>query len=237
MQNKQKVLTLDPRTKLLILLLSSLFVMGGFGGGHPLIQFVRHALVGITLFFLLTEGKIKPVLFTGLFYAVFYAVEIFVLPTLHGMANYVVLFCTGFFVRILPNFIAAYLVVSTTKVSDLIAALKKMKVSNKIIIPLSVIIRFFPVMAEENAAIAGAMKMRGIYVGGTNPGKMLEYRLIPTIICSVKAGEELSAAALARGLGSPVTRTNLSVVGFNVCDWFIFLFTIFAMVSLVISYL
>lgn len=235
MQKVRKICALDPRTKLLVLLLSSLFVMGGLGGGHPLILLVRNLLVIIPLFFLLVEGKIKPVIFTGVFYVVFYMVEFFVLENLEGMLNYTVLFCTGFFVRILPNGIAIYLMVSTTKVGDLIASLKKMKLSDKILIPLCVINRFFPVMAEESRAISNAMRMRGIRFRGTKATKMLEYRLIPTIISSVKAGEELSAAALARGLGSPVTRTNLSSVGFRFCDYMIFIFAIFAVVCFIIT--
>ena len=49
-------------------------------------------------------------------------------------------------------------------------------------------------------------------------GKMLEYRFVPMMICSIKIGEELSAAALTRGLGSPVRRTNICNIGFRVID-------------------
>ncbi len=40
------------------------------------------------------------------------------------------------------------------------------------------------------------MKMRGIRFGGGKASAMLEYRLVPVIMCSVKIGEELNAAAL-----------------------------------------
>ena len=46
----------------------------------------------------------------------------------------------------------AYLI-ATTSVSDFIAAMKRMHISEKIVIPLSVIFRFFPTIGEENAAI------------------------------------------------------------------------------------
>lgn len=49
-------------------------------------------------------------------------------------------------------------------------------------------------------------------------GAMLEYRLVPVIMCSVKIGEELSAAALTRGLGGSVKRTNICEIGFHVQD-------------------
>ena len=38
------------------------------------------------------------------------------------------------------------------------------------------------------------------------------------MICSVKIGEELSQAALTRGLGGPVKRTNICKLGFHVQD-------------------
>ena len=111
----------------------------------------------------------------------------------------------------------AFLIASTS-VSDFIAAMKRMHVSEKIIIPLSVIFRFFPTIGEENAAISDAMRMRGIRFGGRHPGKMLEYRLIPLMISIVKIGDELSAAALTRGLGAPVRRTDICKIGFHAQD-------------------
>ena len=85
-------------------------------------------------------------------------------------------------------------------------------------IPMSVIFRFFPTIGEENAAISDAMRMRGIRFGGKHPGRMLEYRLIPLMISVVKIGDELSAAALTRGLGAPVRRTDICRIWFHVQD-------------------
>ena len=43
------------------------------------------------------------------------------------------------------------------------------------------------------------------------------------ITCSVKIGEELSAAALTRGLGAPLKRTNICEIGFHFPDVIIFI--------------
>ena len=110
--------------------------------------------------------------------------------------------------------VGAFLVASTS-VSDFLAAMKRMRVSEKILIPLSVIFRFLPTIGEENAAIRDAMRMRGIRFGGKHPGRMLEYRLVPLMISIVKIGDELSAAALTRGLGAPGRRTDLCEIGFH----------------------
>ena len=89
------------------------------------------------------------------------------------------------------------------------AMMLRMHLSEKIIIPLSVMFRFFPTVMDEAASIHAAMRMRDIRFGGRNAAKMLEYRMIPLMTCCVKIGEELSAAALTRGLGGKAKRTNI----------------------------
>ena len=55
-----------------------------------------------------------------------------------------------------------YYLVSTTTVSEFVAAMERMHIPQKIVIPVSVVFRFFPTVKEEYAAIRDAMKMRGI---------------------------------------------------------------------------
>ena len=62
------------------------------------------------------------------------------------------------------------------------------------------------------------MKMRDIRIGGKHAGKFIEYRLVPLMVCSVNIGSELSAAALTRGLGTKVRRTNICKIGFHAQD-------------------
>ena len=112
-----------------------------------------------------------------------------------------------------------YYVVTTTKISEFVAAMERMHLPPQIIIPFSVMLRFFPTVAEENAAISDAMRMRGIRFGGKHASSILEYRVVPVLMCTVKIGEELSAAALTRGLGKPVKRTNICRVGLGLLDW------------------
>ena len=94
-----------------------------------------------------------------------------------------------------------------------------------VVIPVSVVFRFFPAVREEYAAIRDAMKMRGITTL-RSPMKMLEYRIVPLMMSVAKIGEELSAAALTRGLGAPRKRTNICEIGFGPLD------VLFAIVSI-----
>ena len=121
-----------------------------------------------------------------------------------------------------------YITVRTTTVSEFVASMKKLHLPEQIIIPMSVIFRFFPTVVEGYNAIGDAMKMRGIRFGGGKASAMLEYRLVPVIMCSVKIGEELNAAALTRGLGGPVKRTNICEIGFHVQDVFFLLLCVVA---------
>ena len=131
-----------------------------------------------------------------------------------------VLMVSAIITRFTPCVIAAFFLMTTTSVSEFIGSMKKMHITDKITIPLSVVFRFFPTVKEDAGAINDAMKMRGITP--KNPMLMLEYRVVPLIISTVKAGEDLSCSALTRGLGSPKKRTNMCDIGFHLWDWLIF---------------
>ena len=114
-----------------------------------------------------------------------------------------------------------YIIKSTTA-SECITALGRMHIGRQITIPLSVLFRFIPTMQEESAAIKDAMRMREVQFGTKkfwqNPAALIEYRFIPLMISVVKIGDDLSAAALTRGLDNPVRRTNITKVGFTGWD-------------------
>ena len=86
----------------------------------------------------------------------------------------------------------------------------------------SVVFRFIPTLGEESAAITDAMRMRGIQFGTKKfwqaPTAIIEYRIIPLMMSVVKIGDELSAAALTRGLGGLKHRTTIANIGFTFCD-------------------
>lgn len=209
-------LRLDPRTKLLLIFIISIFVMGGTGG--EAMGLIRLVLCTVPAILLLTSKQCaKAVGYIAVFSA-FYAVQIYVLPHLTGILNFLVLFTTGFFCRILPSVAIAAYAVKTTTVSELISGMERIHMPKEVTIPLTVMFRFFPTVFQESEAISDAMKMRGIKLGGKKSSKILEYKLIPMITCSVKIGEELSAAAITRGLGAPVKRTNICQLKFNFAD-------------------
>ena len=214
---ERRGLLLDPRTKLLMLLtVTSLMLSTGNSGVMDLVKPVLSILPFVLL---LSEGKGRTAAKYLVLYIVCFALERVALHMLSGLASFVL-------TRFAPGFMMGAFLIATTSVSDFIAAMKRMHITEKIVIPLSVIFRFFPTIGEENAAIRDAMRMRGIRFGWKHPGKMIEYRLIPLMISVVKIGDELSAAALTRGLGAPVKRTDSCNRGFHLQDIVMFLLCI-----------
>jgi energy-coupling factor transport system permease protein len=97
-----------------------------------------------------------------------------------------------------------------------------MHISNKVAIPLIVMIRFFPTVYDESRAIGNAMRMRGIRLFSLrtlkNPVAFLEYRLVPLLVSITKIGDELSIAAVTRGLSTDTKRTCVAKIGFRWAD-------------------
>lgn len=151
-------------------------------------------------------------------YLVCYAVEMAAVNWTKGMLSFLLQAVSSIMTKFAPGIMTGAFLLSTTTVSEFIAAMEQMRISEKIVIPLSVIFRFFPTIGEEYRAISDAMKMRGIRFGGRHPARMIEYRLIPLMVSVVKIGDELSAAALTRGLGAPEKRTNVCRIGFRMQD-------------------
>ena len=205
------VIPTDPRTKLfLTVTVSTIMITGGTGG---FMNLVRPCLMACPIVFLLLSRKWGAAARFAVTYAILFALELTVLPLLTGTWNFILGAAVGIYTHMLPGFIMGYYLVSTTTVSEFVAAMERMHVPEKIVIPVSVVFRFFPTVKEEYAAIRDAMKM-------------LEYRVVPLMMSIAKIGEELSAAALTRGLGAPQKRTNICKIGFGPLDIFFFLLAI-----------
>ena len=138
------------------------------------------------------------------------------------IVNMLVVLLVGLVLRLFPAFMMGAYIIKSTTASECITALGRMHIGRQITIPLSVLFRFIPTMQEESAAIKDAMRMREVQFGTKkfwqNPAALIEYRFIPLMISVVKIGDDLSAAALTRGLDNPVRRTNITKVGFTGWD-------------------
>ena len=204
-QKNNSGILLDPRTKLAVLITIAVFILGGSYEG--IMQYYIIVLAAIPLLLLSAVRKWKGAVLYILIFGGSLCLEMFGLSRLAGVANYIAVAIVGILLRFTPS-----------TVSEFVAAMERLHLPQQITIPMSVMFRFFPTVAEEWSAIGDAMRMRGVRFGGGKVGAILEYRIVPMMICSVKIGEELSQAALTRGLGGPVKRTNICKLGFHVQD-------------------
>ena len=218
-------LVLDPRTKLFVMITLVVFALGGTGSDIAAVRYGTTAVSILPLILLMTAKQYKKAAVFGLLYASIKSAEVFLVPHITGAALSIIGLCCLIFVRLMPGLIMGAYMLSSTTVSQFIAAMYRMHIPQQITIPMSVMFRFFPTVLEEFTAINTAMKMRDIRIGGRNAGKFIEYRLVPLMVCSVNIGSELSAAALTRGLGTKVRLTNICKIGFHMQDLTVLLLT------------
>lgn len=212
-------LKLDPRTKLLLVFIINIVLMGGGITGVDLL--IRIGLALIPFLLLMKDKKYKEGFAYFIVFSIAAAGEGILINYTQGIWNLLTVILTGLVSRFLPSLVMGYYLVTTTSVSEFVASMERMHITKKIVIPMSVMFRFFPTIMEETNAIGNAMKMRGISMGGTvkNPFTLLEYKVVPLMMSIVKIGDELSAASLTKGLGNTQKRTNICKIGFNIQDY------------------
>lgn len=212
---KKSNVPLDPRTKIFLTLTVSSILIGGAVGG--IMTILRPCLAAFPFVLFLIEKKYKTAIKFFAVYLALFAVELYALPHLTGTCSFLVSAVVAIYSHMLPGFLMGYFFDIVHNCQRICCGKERLHISQKIVIPISVIFRFLPTVKEEYNSIKDAMRMRGI-TSFRKPMQMLEYRVVPLIMSIVKIGEELSAAALTRGLGGKEKRTNICKIGFGFWD-------------------
>ena len=223
-------LKLDPRTKLfMVFIVSSVVLMTAT---TTFLWAVRIGMTLIPILLLIVEKRYASAIRFLVLYIVALALTFFFLSEEStGIFKSLLTGYCGIIVQFMPAMITAWYVVRTTKINEFMSSMQKMHIPDGITISLAVVMRFFPTLKEEYLAIRDAMKMRGIMLGGGNAAKMIEYRMIPLLFSCVNIGDELSAAAVTRGLGGKVRRTSVVELKLRPADYA--LITVFSAVLVV----
>ncbi len=224
---------LDPRTKLFMVFVVSLIVM--MSATTPLLWAVRLSITLIPIILMILEKKYSSALKFLLAYAsalvlMFY----FLSEQSEGLIASLLIGYCGIVVQFMPAIITAWYVVRTTKIGEFMSCMQKMHVPDGIAVSLAVVMRFFPTIKEEYSSINDAMRMRGVMLGGGNVLRMFEFRMIPLLFSCVNIGEELSAAAITRGLGGEVKRSSVIELKLGIADFFLMAFLTAATVIFVV---
>ena len=204
MMEKREV-KFDLRTKFMLILVVNLFLLLS----HSLIFAL--VLVFGCLLLITIDGQAKSAFHFLIVFLIMLGIDQLLTPYINGFFFTLVSFITVALRKFLPCFILGKWILTKTEVSEFVAVMWKLRLPQTAIIPLSVVFRYFPTIKEEWASIRAAMKMRGIHVS-------LEHIMVPLLMSAVNVSEELSAAALCRGLDSPEPHTSLVQVRFRFSD-------------------
>ena len=137
---------------------------------------------------------------------------------LTGVALFATLGISGIVRQFAPGIAMGTWLVTTTSVSEFMAACDRMHMPQSVEIPFVVMLRYFPAIADDYRQIAAAIRMRSSKTF-RNPISAIENCLVPLLVSAVRGGEDLSASALVRGLGGPIARTNINEARMRVRDW------------------
>lgn len=156
---------------------------------------------------------------------------------LTGTLQIAIVTFTVFIRKIFPCAMLGGILVSTTRVNEFMAAMNRIHMPKAMVIPLTVMLRYFPMVHEDWGYISDAMRMRDVAPTVksllTHPARTVECIYVPMMMSALKVADELSAAAVTRGLENPKPRTCLQEIHFSVADAVCFiLFTLFMSVSI-----
>lgn len=211
---------LDPRTKLYLLLLSSLLL---FFHVHVAIEASITALLLLPFFLSGQHKQWRTGVRLTLIYAAMLAVTT-LLPVASGVAfSFIAMIVVGLRVMY-PCLVAGAYTFTTTSIGEMVCALRKMHTPESIIITFMVMIRFFPTVREDYRQIRAAMTLRGIASGWLgllrHPMRSLEYILVPLLMNSTEVTQDLTVAALTKGISLPGTHTSVVQIGLRPLDWY-----------------
>lgn len=224
---------LDVRSELLFLLAINGVLIGNVKAA------VIFALVLFAALLLVAVKRYKTAVKYVFAYCAMYGTEQLLMLLPHNALCNFVIVISSVLRKFIPYFMVGSVILETTTAGMFLASMEAWHMPRVFSIPFSVVLRFFPTVKEEWRSIRAAMKLRGIGLGLgnvlTHPMQTAEYILVPLLSSSIKIGEELSAAAIARGLGMDRERTTVYDVRLSVWDYLLLAMAVvfFALITFV----
>ena len=210
------LIRVDPRTKLLLLLAGNLAVFFAPAMWYEILLAVAILLFGMLCGVYRFSMKMAAVYFAVLL------LQLFSSSYLHGTLQVMLVSFVMFIRKIFPCAMLGGILVSTTRVNEFMAAMNRIHMPKTVVIPLTIMLRYFPTVGEDWRYIRDAMKMRDVSpsLRGLllHPGRTVECIYVPLMMSASKIADELSAAAVTRGIENPKPRTCLQQIRFHFAD-------------------
>lgn len=220
---------IDFRVKLLLTMVTGIVAIeGSIGQRYQFLGF----LVAIFPYILAVFDKKFSFVFKGLFYSLLaISIQKYSLIIGEKFLAMILNLYGEIVIRILPGVMMGYYTMTTTSMSDLVYSLQKMKMPDVIIIPISVMFRFFYSIKEDYKKINEAMYMHGITIKNffKNPMKYLEYKFVPLLMITSQSADNVAISAMTRAMKLSCPRTSISNQKFKIYDYILFIFAIILM--------
>ena len=151
------------------------------------------------------------VLFAGLFS--YYQLILHVHVPMFQSAVFSVIGIVAFIVqRIIPFMLLGTVIQKQKNISEITMALEHMRLPRGVILSIAVMFRYFPAIKDDFFIIIDSMKLKGLYTSKCaailHPIRTMEFVLVPMLFKSLKTAEELSCAALVKGIENTGKKTS-----------------------------
>lgn len=214
---------LDFRTKLcMTVVLSYVLLVGNLQEKH---KFIALILTYLPSCLFCISGYYKKGIKNMLLLSFAYGIQYYLFHYATGVILSLFLFFTIFILRMIPPITMGMYTFMTTDMCEVISALKKMRVPIQIIIPITVIARFFYTVKIDYTQIQEAMYLHGLTVKKLifKPMKLYEYQVVPLLMLLMRTADEVSISAMTRGFSVDRERSSIGSVAFHRLDYFVFL--------------
>ena len=150
-------------------------------------------------------------LFAGLF--VYYQFIFHSAIPLFHSAVFSVIGIVAFIVqRIIPFMLLGTVIKKQKNISEITMALERMRLPRGIILSIAVMFRYFPSIKDDFFIIIDSMKLKGLYTSKRSamlhPIRTMEFIIVPMLFKSLRTAEELSCAALVKGIENTGKKTS-----------------------------
>ena len=134
------------------------------------------------------------------------------LPVFHS-AFFSVIGILAFIVqRIIPFMLMGTVIQKQKNISEITMALEHMRLPRGIILSIAVMFRYFPSIKDNFFIIIDSMKLKGLYTSKRaaviHPIRTMEFIIVPMLFKSLRTAEELSCAALVKGIENTGKKTS-----------------------------
>lgn len=218
-QKRKWGIRFDPRTKILLLVISMIVASTARSLLYECALIVLIAVVGLLC------GKIRYTIIGSTVFTVLFLFTVFYLENVTGTVYTMFAAWLSLVFKVYPCGMLAGIAVSTTRINEFLSAMNKAHISKKIVIPFAVMLRYVPTIREDWHFIKDAMRLRDVSPSLRgflfHPGLTVECLYSPLLMAASKAADELAIASVTRGIENPHARTCLVQIRFRIQDFLI----------------